>query len=39
MIYLSPTGYDGVNDSPTYATESTPAVLMMVFQYVSNPGQ
>ncbi|KAK2163466.1 hypothetical protein LSH36_79g08052 [Paralvinella palmiformis] len=30
-------GYDSINEIPNYATESTPAVLMMVFQYVSNP--
>ena len=27
-------GYKGMNDKPTYATESTAAILMLVFQYV-----
>ncbi len=31
-------GYAGMNDNPTYASESTAAILMMVFQYIEEGG-
>ena len=32
------TGYAGMNENPTYATDSTAAIIMMTFQYVENGG-
>ena len=32
-------GYTGMNKNPTYATDSTAAIITMVFQYVSNGGE
>ena len=31
-------GYAGLNENPTYASESMAAVIMLVFQYVRAPG-
>ena len=32
-------GYHGVNENPTYATDSAAAIIMMVFQYIDNGGK
>ena len=32
-------GYEGMNSNPTYATDSSAAIIMMVLQYVENPGE
>ena len=32
-------GYVGMNDNPTYATNSGAAIIMMVFQYVEQGGK